>query len=300
MDATPTPVVLLVSGVISPVANLPSISPEIDEYDMYHDAEKPSRRTRKLKTVYFRFGSRIIAATGTQSDREHPNVLRLTVYATALDRIVRTLLYLFPSALRSWVQGSFPEWALPTNIVLKKEKDDWEEEFDTEKATYEKLRCFQGHVIPICYGQIEYDGARALILSDIGGACLAEPEGVVLHEKELRPLLDQALSALASCGISHDDIKLDNFHLVGQDHNWIIMVVVLERVDELSKEELDWVVPNNVDRLINAYRDHLDCLRFDGLLPRDHLDRLQEGLPPRRSHHHQAGGGGKPSARRES
>jgi len=35
---------------------------------------------------------------------------------------------------------------------LKKEKEDWEEEFNTELATYEKLRCLQGHVIPVCYG----------------------------------------------------------------------------------------------------------------------------------------------------
>ncbi|POR39748.1 Uncharacterized protein TPAR_00066 [Tolypocladium paradoxum] len=273
----------------------------MDGYNACDGAEKtPGRRARKLRTVYFRFGSRIIAATGRQSDSEHPNVLRLTVHATTLDLVVRTLLCPFPSALRSWVQANFPEWVLPANIVLKKQKDDWEEEFDTEKATYEKLRCLQGHVIPICYGQIEYDGARALILSDVGGACLAEPEGVVLHERELRPLLDQALSALASCGISHDDIKLDNFHLVGQGHNWMIVVVDLERVDELSKEELDWVVPKNVNRLINDYRDHLDCLRFDCLLPRDHLDRLQEGVPPRQMHPPKAGGGGKPPASTDS
>ncbi|KAK0732275.1 hypothetical protein B0H67DRAFT_478096, partial [Lasiosphaeris hirsuta] len=42
---------------------------------------------------------------------------------------------------------------LPTNIVLKKQKEEWGDEFDTEKATYEKLKCLQGLVIPICYGQ---------------------------------------------------------------------------------------------------------------------------------------------------
>lgn len=170
---------------------------------------------------------------------------------------------------------------MPTKIVLKKNKDDWEEEFITEKATYEKLRCLQGHVIPINYGQIEYDGAPALILSDIGGACLAEPEGAVLDEQELRPLLSQALGALASLGISHDDIKLDNFHLVGQDHNSIIMVVDLERVIESpSKEELERMVRHNFNWLISAYRDHLDCLRHDGLLLPPKPGKQSTSVPP--------------------
>ncbi|KAM4062913.1 hypothetical protein HRG_013787 [Hirsutella rhossiliensis] len=243
---------------------IPAVSPGRQE-----TAAEDNQHARRLTIVfaqYFRFGSRIIDATGAQSDWEHPNVLRLTIHGSTLDRVVRTLLYPFPSALRSWVQSTFPEWMLPTNIVLKKQKDDWEDEFNTEEATYERLRSLQGHVIPICYGQIEYDGARALILSDVGGACLAEPEGAMLNEKELRPLLNRALSALASCCISHDDIKLDNFHLVGQDHARIIMVVDLER------EELEWMVKKNTNSLIKAYRDHLDCLREDG------LKLLQEGV----------------------
>ncbi|PFH55142.1 hypothetical protein XA68_10615 [Ophiocordyceps unilateralis] len=203
------------------------------------------------KTIYFRFGTRIIAATGAQTDREHPNVLRLSIHDSVVHRVVRTLLQLLPTALRSWVQSTFPEWVLPTKIVLKKSKDNWEQEFITEKATYDKLRCLQGHVIPINYGQIEYDGAPALILSDIGGASLAEPEGAVLNDQELQPLLSQALGALASLGISHDDIKLDNFHLVGQDRDKIIMVVDLERVDELSSEDPEFIVSSNVEWLIS-------------------------------------------------
>ena len=59
------------------------------------------------------------------------------------------------------------------NIILKVQKSGWDEEFDTEKAAYEKLKRLQGRVIPICYGQAQYEGTRALILSDIGGACIA-------------------------------------------------------------------------------------------------------------------------------
>ncbi|KAL6411782.1 hypothetical protein AUP68_04159 [Ilyonectria robusta] len=86
-----------------------------------------------------------------------------------------------------------------------------------EVIAYEKLRALQGITIPRWYGEMEYDGTRALILSDIGGDCLATPEGAVLDEKDLHPLLYQALSSLTNLGVSHDDTKLDNFHLVTQD-----------------------------------------------------------------------------------
>lgn len=242
----------------------------------YESPEQSSVRPRKkwppTKTIYFRFGSRIICATGEQNDHAHPKVLRLSIHASALDRLVRLLLHALPPAFRSWVQATFPEWLLPTNIIFK--KDHWADEFDTEVATYENLRCLQGHVIPICYGQIEYDGACAFIMSDVGGACIAEPEGTVLDENELRSLLEQALSALASLGISHDGLKLDNFCLFGHDSDRLV-VVDLERVDELSsKSELEWAVRCSVEFLMKAYREHIDCLRFDGLL----IQRSQHGV----------------------
>jgi hypothetical protein len=55
----------------------------------------------------------------------------------------------------------------------------------------------------------------------------------VLREQDVRPLFDQALNALASQGISHDGMKLDNFHLVSNGGNKAVMVIDLERVNEL-------------------------------------------------------------------
>lgn len=182
---------------------------------------------------------------------------------SSFDIIVHVPLSLCPPPLRRWARSTFPEWHLPPNIVLKMGKEGWGEEFDTELATYEKLRCLQGHVIPVCYGQIEYDGARTLVLSDVGGECLADPQGAILEENELRPLLDQALRALAALRISHSDLKLDNFRLV----NGTIMVVDLERVDEhASKEEAEKLEPFDLKFLMKRYRDHLKCLEEDGLL----------------------------------
>ena len=156
---------------------------------------------------------------------------------------------------------------------MKRQKRGWDEEFDTEKAVYEKLKCLQGLVIPVCYGQVWFDGSRALVLSDIGGACIAEPEGAVLQEADIKPLFHQALSALASQGISHDDVKLDNFHLVNRGGTKNVMIVDLERVNILPPEkDRAWIVQGDVDFLMQAYRDHLDCLRVDGLLlPRENV-----------------------------
>ncbi|KAK3317508.1 hypothetical protein B0T19DRAFT_446474 [Cercophora scortea] len=219
------------------------------------------------RTISFRLGSRCITATGAPHDREHPNVLQLRVHRSALQLLVRTLLRCLPSSLRSWACSSFPEWFLPTDIVFKKQKVGWDEEFATEQATYEKLRCLQGRVIPVCYGQTQHEGTHALILSDIGGACVAEPRGAVLTEQSMRPLFEKALSVLASHGIGQDDLKLDNFHLVDDGESKAIMVVDLERVNVLPPEmNRAKSVQHDVNFLMRAYRDHLECLRFDGLL----------------------------------
>jgi hypothetical protein len=98
---------------------------------------------------------------------------------------------------------------------------------------------------------------------------VAEPKGAVLREQDIRPLFDQALSALASQGISHDDMKLDNFHLVNHSGNKIIMIVDLERINQLPpQKDPTQMVQADVDFLMQAYRDHLECLKEDGLLPK--------------------------------
>ncbi|KAH6631308.1 hypothetical protein F5144DRAFT_214755 [Chaetomium tenue] len=223
-------------------------------------------KASSARTISFRFGTRFVRATGARNDREHPNVLRLRVHVSVLQRTIQTLVRWLPSPLRSWAERSFPEWFLPLNIVLKQKKEGWDEEFDTEIATYQKLRGLQGTIIPIYYGQVRFEGKPALILSDIGGACVAEPKGAVLREEDLRPLFRQALSALMSQGISHDDVKLDNFHLVRNSAGRAIMVVDLERVNEIAPEkDREQIVQWDVNSLMRAYRDDLECLQWDGL-----------------------------------
>ncbi|TQW05496.1 hypothetical protein IF2G_06618 [Cordyceps javanica] len=240
---------------------------ETENCSDHEPARETGRRGLRPKTIYFRFGTRVLAGTGMQSDWYHPNVLHLRIHATLAGRLARALLCCLPSRLSSWLASRFPEWALPAAVVLKRAKDDWEREFSTEVAAYKKLESIQGRVIPICYGETEYDGARALILSDIGGGCLSDPEGAVLTEPTLEPLLGAPLRALTDRGIIHDDLKLDNFRLVERGGVRKIMIVDLERIAESSnKRELDWSVLSSVDFLMELYHDHLDSLHHDGLL----------------------------------
>ncbi|KAF4443705.1 hypothetical protein FACUT_1130 [Fusarium acutatum] len=117
----------------------------------------------------------------------------------------------------SWLQTKFPEWFLPDKIVLKRQKENWEEEFDHEVVAYNRMRPIQGLTTPKLYGTIQYASTRALILSDIGGSSLSKPHGSVLDEQDIEPLLHQALTSLNEYGVCHDDTKLDNFHLVADE-----------------------------------------------------------------------------------
>lgn len=172
-----------------------------------------------------------------------------------------------PVAWTCWIRSRFPEWCLPEKIVLKIEKEGWDEEFEMEKAAYEQLEPVQGIVIPRFYGQIEYDGKRALILSDIGGYCVATPEGAVLDEKDFRPLLEKALTSISKLGVSHDDNKLDNFHLVTEDGKDRIMIVDLEMVDTgLAEGDFAFLAKASGDFVMRQYRQHLECMEYDKVL----------------------------------
>lgn len=167
----------------------------------------------------------------------------------------------------SWLQSKFPEWFIPENIVLKSQKPDWEDEFNRELIAYHKLSNIQGIIIPQLYGMIDYRNTRTLVLSDIGGHCLATPQGAVLDKEDLRPLLRQAFTSFAELGAYHDDTKLDNFHLVTKEGKDKIMVVDLESVCfDLSGEELASISNGDSAWLIEQYENHLECMEYDGVI----------------------------------
>ncbi|KAF4996504.1 hypothetical protein FDECE_12420 [Fusarium decemcellulare] len=162
----------------------------------------------------------------------------------------------------------FPEWSLPDRVVLKVQKEGWDEEFDLEKAAYEKLRALQGITIPRYLGAAEHDGIRAMVLSDIGGHCIPTPEGAVLDPEDFKLLLHEALTSLTSHGVSQDDTKLDNFHHVIQDGKDKIMIVDLEMVStDMSADEFALGTKYTVDWLTRQYRGHRKSLELERFSP---------------------------------
>ncbi|KAK2125558.1 hypothetical protein NOF04DRAFT_1347392 [Fusarium oxysporum II5] len=180
--------------------------------------------------VHFRFGTREIQATGATSDHAHSNVLRLGIHKTLTGRIIQILIR-----------------------VMSKATEDWKEEFDHEVVAYSRLRPIQGLTIPKLYGTIQYAKTRALILSDIGGSSLSTPDGAVLDEQDIEPLLHQALISLNEYGVCHVDTKLDNFHLVADEGKDKIMIVDLESADfDQTEEELAYTAKNKTKSLLHG------------------------------------------------
>ncbi|KAF5717571.1 hypothetical protein FMUND_5664, partial [Fusarium mundagurra] len=201
--------------------------------------------------IDFRFGTRKIQAIGAASDHAHLNVLRLRIHKTFIGGIIESLFQIISKATGTWLQSKFPEWFLPDKIVLKRQKENWEEEFDHEIIAYNRLRPIQGLTIPKLYGTIHYANTRALILSDIGGSSLSTPDGAVLDEQDIEPLLHQALTSLNEYGVCHDDTKLDNFHLVADEGKDKIMIVDLESADfDQTEEELAYTAKSKTKSLL--------------------------------------------------
>ncbi len=115
------------------------------------------------------------------------------------------------------------------------------------------------------YGEARVDDRPALILLDIGGFMLCDPKAGHLTKEELQRLLNTALGALVSLGVSHDDNKLDNYHLVGDK----IMVLDLECTDETDPDHptrLSLFQGHAVAHLTDIYIEHQKTLRYDGLI----------------------------------
>ncbi|KAF4340757.1 hypothetical protein FBEOM_5318 [Fusarium beomiforme] len=218
----------------------------------------------------FQFGTRTIQAKGEVSDRSHPNILRLQIQQTAFGRVVQSLFWFLSKTTGPWLQQKFPELFLLERIVLKSQKPNWEAEFTHEIVAYNRLRPIQGLTIPKLYGMVQYVNTPALVPSDIRGSSVATPEGAVLDEQGIEPLFYHALTSLNEYSICHDDIKLDNFHLVSDEGKDKIMIVDLESADfDQTEEELAYTAKIKTKSLLRQYRNHLKCMEQDGvLLPR--------------------------------
>lgn len=217
---------------------------------------------------HFRLPSRYISAFGRNISREHPHVLLLHIPPSTTARLITYCCGLLPSFAQSWVKALFPEWFLPDHVVLKTQKRGEDEMvarelFDTEVQAYDRLKPVQGVAIPRCYGSLQYNGARALILEHVGGVLLASPEGSTLKLEAQCDLLQVCYRVLHSFGVHHDDPQLGNFQLVDGK----VMALDLERVMfDLPSDDNAFYMKTSIEELAIGYRDMRAYFRRNGFL----------------------------------
>lgn len=175
-----------------------------------------------------------MSASGTYVDEIHDTVLRLHIHRTALDEFLHRILSYLPLLVLKLITPLFPRWTLPRTFILKKQKPDWEQEFENENRMYARLSAIQGSTIPVCFGETSLDGRRALVLSDVGRVTLCDRPALQRDRDEMEELIDAAFWALTRFGVGYGDIKLDNFHLVSGPDGDRIMIVDLESIEELD------------------------------------------------------------------
>ncbi|KAB8211922.1 hypothetical protein BDV34DRAFT_184443 [Aspergillus parasiticus] len=102
-----------------------------------------------------------------------------------------------------------------TSVIVKQQKDEWEDEFENEETAYNRLEKLQGEVIPYFYGRGYFNGRPALILSDIDGISLKDlaHSSNETSEDSLKAHLEEAFSKLSEYGAIYQDQRLDNFLL---------------------------------------------------------------------------------------
>ncbi|KAK7432977.1 hypothetical protein QQZ08_000448 [Neonectria magnoliae] len=229
-----------------------------------------TERLTHLDTVHFRFRTRFVSATGAFLDSNHPNVLRLRIHQSSAQHAIDLVMDLLPQYICSYIEYVFPEWFLPADLILKKERDskaseygDPEELMNMEVKAYKKPKSLQGIVVPNYYGQVRFTGARAIILQDVGGVSLAEPAGATLDFDDFSRLLQECCCALQSFGVNLEDHQLGNFLLVEGK----IMAVDLEMVSfDRSTDYTRTSMWNGITWMARLYRDRRAYLRKQGLL----------------------------------
>ncbi|KAI8722328.1 hypothetical protein NCS52_00376300 [Fusarium sp. LHS14.1] len=220
--------------------------------------------------LIFWFRTRLVSATGRAVDSYHPNVLRLRVDPSPLQQFIQRVVGFIPQLVRYYIKSTFPEWFLPTNIVLKTERQGKEEEhgdpdelMDTEIRAYKQLKPVQGVVVPVYYGEVRWNGSRSIIVQDVGGVSLREPEGMLLEFDKFARLLEECYIALINFGVNLEDSQLGNFILVDGK----VMAVDLEMVSFYrTEDEMKQFMYMDISDLAHRYQDRRKYLRREGWL----------------------------------
>ncbi|KAK4149092.1 hypothetical protein C8A00DRAFT_19189, partial [Chaetomidium leptoderma] len=220
------------------------------------------------RTSQFTLGRQTVSASGTYAGEIHDNVLRLHIHRTTFDGFLHGILSHLPLLVLKLITPLFPRWTLPRTFILKKQKPDWDDEFENEKRMYTRLSAIQGSTIPVCFGETSLDGRRALVLSDVGRVTLCDKPALQRDRDDMGKMIDDAFWALAKFRVGYGDIKLDNFHLVRGPDGDRIMIVDLESVEELDpRRRPERATIYSADHLFRYWRDAVES---------DHREREEE------------------------
>ncbi|KAH6962409.1 hypothetical protein BKA56DRAFT_636733 [Ilyonectria sp. MPI-CAGE-AT-0026] len=212
------------------------------------------------RLIQFHLGHSIVSATGKANDSKHLNVVHLSIIRMPFERMLIVLILWLPIFLQTIIATVFPGLFPPDRVVLKKVKPGWLEEFENQKHIYERLQSLQGRVIPYFYGEAQFEGTRALILSEVVGIMSWEQNLLPLQADEFKELVEVAFQELNAFGLAYDDIKLDNMILV-QDR---VVLVDLESVYEVPLEHKEYVFNSDRIQLMVVYKRYLDnCYEDD-------------------------------------
>ncbi|GAB1313087.1 hypothetical protein MFIFM68171_03297 [Madurella fahalii] len=235
--------------------------------------ERPFSGTAQIP-ISFWFRTRYVVAEGTILDSCHPDILQLSIQHSAVSRVVSSFCALLPSFLQSAARIAFPEWFLPDRIILKSQKrhEDIEELvarslFDTEVEAYNRLKPLQGLDVPICYGRVQYNGQRALLLEHLGGSSLASVENMLFDLDELADLLQAVYQRLQTVNVQQDDPQLGNYQVVVEHGKKRLKALDFERVSFDPREDDENILTkNHIEELIWRYRCRRKYFRMEGLL----------------------------------
>lgn len=137
------------------------------------------------------------------------------------------------------------------------------EYFHTEVEAYRRLKPLQGVVIPQFYGCLRYNGSRAMLVEQLGGASLSSPEGATMELEELSALLQACYRALHAFGVYQDDSNLSNFQLVD---GRIMMLDLESAVFHCSADNLAFFMASSIGHLADHYVSMQEYYRHEGSL----------------------------------
>lgn len=123
-------------------------------------------------------------------------------------------------------------------------------------------------------GEPESKSRPAIVLSDVGGVPLCDDKALVMSTAEIETVMDEAFRRITRLGVGYDDIKLDNFHLVGDKPGERVVILDLETAWELASGNMgpERSMISSANRLVSqwsAARDAYEAERDEELMTRE-------------------------------